>query len=99
MNDAAHRLGMSYFSVSTSVVAIALSGILAKLTPIPGEGPGARLWELGARLGVARPSARDFERRRRGEIGSVSGSRHSCPKTARLLAPCGVYHRITCHGS
>src|SRR2546425_9099418 len=75
MNDAAHRLGMSYFSVITSVVAIALSGILAKLTPIPGEGPGARLWELGARLGVARPSARDVERRRRGEIGSVSGSR------------------------
>ena len=36
----------------------------------------------------------------RGEqIRSVSGSRHSGPKTARLLVPCGVQYRTTCHGS
>jgi hypothetical protein len=99
VNDAARRLGMSYFSVITGVVAIGLSGILAKWTTIPGEASGARLWERGARLGVARPSARDVERQRGGEIRSVSESRQSCPKTARLLVPSGVEYRNTCHGS
>ncbi|MGH9459656.1 MAG: DMT family transporter [Vicinamibacteria bacterium] len=35
---------MSYFSVSTGVVAIALSGILAKWTPIPGE--ASAFWRM-----------------------------------------------------
>src|SRR5207249_8534932 len=39
-----HRLGMSYFSVSTGVVAIALSGILAKWAAIPGE--ASAFWRM-----------------------------------------------------
>src|SRR2546425_13294068 len=42
---------------------------------------------------------RQAEKRRGEQIRSVSGSGHSCPKTARLLVPCGVQYRTACHGS
>ncbi len=44
VNDGGRRLGMPYFSVTTGIVAIALSGILAKCEAIPGE--ASAFWRM-----------------------------------------------------
>lgn len=44
VNDGGCRLGMSYFSVTTGIFAIALSGILAKWAAIPGE--ASAFWRM-----------------------------------------------------
>jgi hypothetical protein len=55
-----HRLGMSYFSVSTGVVAIALSGILAKWAAIPGE--ASAFWRMLIATAVGAETVRRMTR-------------------------------------